>query len=81
MRDGAFVVPAEQGDGVTRLTAYVVAPGVTSETLLKALRQRVDAAFLPRPLHFVDALPRNATGKLPQEALMGLTTGLARKTG
>jgi acyl-coenzyme A synthetase/AMP-(fatty) acid ligase len=81
VRDGAFVVPAEQGDGVTRLTAYVVAPGVTSETLMKALRQRIDAAFLPRPLHFVDALPRNATGKLPQEALMGLTTGLARKTG
>jgi acyl-coenzyme A synthetase/AMP-(fatty) acid ligase len=81
VRDGTFVVPAEQGDGVTRLTAYVVAPGVTSETLMKALRQRIDAAFLPRPLHFVDALPRNATGKLPHEALAGLTAGLARKTG
>jgi len=81
VRDGTFVVPVEQADGVTRLTAYVVAPGVTSKTLMKALRQRIDAAFLPRPLHFVDALPRNATGKLPQEALAGLTTGLARKTG
>ncbi|HKA39305.1 MAG TPA: AMP-binding protein [Burkholderiales bacterium] len=81
VRDGTFVVPAEQGDGVTRLAAYVVAPGVTSETLMKALRRRIDAAFLPRPLHFVDALPRNATGKLPHEALAGLTTDLARKTG
>ena len=81
VRDGAFVPPAEQGEAVTRLTAYVVAPGVKSETLMKALRQRVDAAFLPRPLHFVEALPRNATGKLPHEALVELAAGLARKTG
>jgi acyl-coenzyme A synthetase/AMP-(fatty) acid ligase len=81
VRDGTFVVPREQGDGVTRLVAYVVAPGVASDTLMKALRQRIDGAFLPRPLHFVEALPRNATGKLPHEALAGLATGLARKTG
>ena len=81
VRDGTFVVPREQGDGVTRLAAYVVAPGVGSETLMRALRQRIDGAFLPRPLYFVDALPRNATGKLPHEALADLVTGLARKTG
>jgi acyl-coenzyme A synthetase/AMP-(fatty) acid ligase len=34
------------------------------------LRARVDAVFLPRPLHIVDALPRNATGKLPREILL-----------
>jgi acyl-coenzyme A synthetase/AMP-(fatty) acid ligase len=28
--------------------------------------------FLPRPLLFVARLPRNATGKLPQEALRAL---------
>jgi acyl-coenzyme A synthetase/AMP-(fatty) acid ligase len=69
VRDGAFVVPEEAGEAVTRLTAYVVAPGLTSEGLMDALRQRIDAAFLPRPLHFVDALPRNETGKLPQQSL------------
>ncbi|HSC96228.1 MAG TPA: beta-hydroxyacyl-ACP dehydratase, partial [Burkholderiales bacterium] len=58
------------------LTAYVVAPGLTSEALLAALRQRIDAAFLPRPLHFVDALPRNETGKLPQLALGQIAAGL-----
>ena len=69
MRDGVFVVP-EQGDGaVTRLMAFVVAPGMTREALMNALRERIDAAFLPRPLRLVDALPRNATGKLPREAL------------
>jgi acyl-coenzyme A synthetase/AMP-(fatty) acid ligase len=81
VRDGAFVVPEQEGEAVTRLTAYVVAPGLTSEALLAALRQRIDAAFLPRPLHFVDALPRNETGKLPRRALEEFETGLAERTG
>jgi acyl-coenzyme A synthetase/AMP-(fatty) acid ligase len=81
VRDGVFVAPEQEGEGVTRLMAYVVAPGLTSESLMNALRRRVDAAFLPRPLHFVDALPRNATGKLPRQALDELDAGLARKTG
>jgi len=79
--DGAFVVPEQEGEAVTRLAAYVVAPGLTSETLMNALRQRIDAAFLPRPLHFVDALPRNETGKLPRQALGEFETELARSAG
>lgn len=71
--DGAFFMPDElSADGVTRLTAFVVAPGVTAPAILAALRERVDPVFLPRPLLFVDALPRNATGKLPREALKEL---------
>jgi len=81
VRDGAFVVPEQEGEAVTRLTAYVVAPGLTGEAVIHALRQRIDAAFLPRPLHFVDALPRNETGKLPRRALSEFETELARKTG
>ncbi len=69
VRDGTFVVPEQEGETVTRLTAYVVAPGHTSETLMNELRQRIDTAFLPRPLCLVDALPRNATGKLPLQSL------------
>jgi len=34
--------------------------------------------FLPRPLLLVDRLPRNATGKLPQQALQGFATGQLR---
>lgn len=67
--DGAFVAPHEEGDAVVRLMAFVVAPGLTSEAVLEALRQRIDAAFLPRPLCFVDSLPRNAVGKLPRQPL------------
>lgn len=81
VRDGAFVVPEQEGETVSRLTAYVVAPGMSENALMKALRRRLDAAFLPRPLHFVEALPRNATGKLPRQAIAGLEVGLARKTG
>jgi acyl-coenzyme A synthetase/AMP-(fatty) acid ligase len=76
-----FVVPEQDRERVTRLAAYVVAPGVSSEVLMSALRERIDGAFLPRPLHFVDALPRNATGKLPRVALDAFETDFARKAG
>jgi acyl-coenzyme A synthetase/AMP-(fatty) acid ligase len=35
--------------------------------------------FLPRPLYFVDALPRNATGKLPRETLLRFAQTCAAK--
>lgn len=71
--DGAFYMPDESShDAVTRLAACVVAPGLTAETVFAALRERVDAVFLPRPLIFVEALPRNTTGKLPRAALKQL---------
>jgi acyl-coenzyme A synthetase/AMP-(fatty) acid ligase len=54
---------------VTRLAAFAVAPGLSAEFILSALRQRIDPAFLPRPLHLVESLPRNATGKLTRERL------------
>jgi acyl-coenzyme A synthetase/AMP-(fatty) acid ligase len=73
--DGVFLKPDTCGDDVARLAALVVAPGLRAEALLGALRARIDAAFLPRPLVFVDALPRNALGKLPRQALLDLLRG------
>lgn len=71
--DGAFFLPDEAGpDGITRLTAFVVAPGLSARQVGTALRQRVDAIFLPRPLVMVDRLPRNSTGKLPRADLLAL---------
>jgi acyl-coenzyme A synthetase/AMP-(fatty) acid ligase len=71
--DGAFFMPDDaQPDGVTRLTAFVVAPTLDGKELLAALRERVDAAFIPRPLYRVESLPRQLTGKLPREALQAL---------
>lgn len=74
--DGAFFWPEgerdEAADGVTRLVAFVVAPGMSLAQIQSGLRERIDAAFMPRPLYLLEALPRNATGKLPHDVLRGL---------
>jgi len=73
--DGAFFMPDGEecdGDTVTRLMAFVVAPGMQAAALRAALKQRVDAIFLPRPIVLVETLPRNSTGKLPREVLQAL---------
>lgn len=73
--DGTFFFPDDShasNTGVTRVAAFVVAPGLDATTLLEELRRRIDPVFLPRPLMFVERLPRNGTGKLPQEALREL---------
>jgi hypothetical protein len=71
--DGVFFMPeAEPDDHATRLCACVVAPGHTRQSLLAALRSRIDTAFLPRPLVFVERLPRNAASKLPRADLLAL---------
>jgi acyl-coenzyme A synthetase/AMP-(fatty) acid ligase len=72
VRDGVFVMGEAISGRVPRLMALVVAPGLTKATLLRELRQRLDLAFLPRPLVFVEALPRNDLGKLPRAELLAL---------
>ena len=75
--DGVFLQPEDtHATGVDRLTALVVAPGLTPADLTQALRERIDPTFLPRPLLFVDTLPRNATGKLPDQMARNLLTSL-----
>lgn len=73
VEDGAFFMPDDETpDGITRLAAAVVAPGLTPRELQAALRHRLDPVFLPRPLLFVEQLPRNATGKLTRSSLQAL---------
>ena len=69
VRDGVFVIPREGN----RLAAYVVAPGLSPGQIRDALRPHLDPAFLPRPIHFVDRLPRNEVGKLTRAVLDGLS--------
>ncbi len=78
--DGAFWMPPDdQADalGIVRLVAFVVAPTLTRGQIVEALRGRVDAAFLPRRVVRVDALPREATGKIAVARLAELA---ARRT-
>jgi acyl-coenzyme A synthetase/AMP-(fatty) acid ligase len=76
VQDGAFYMPDPDGsERVVRLAACVVAPGMEPADVLAALRERIDPVFLPRPLLFVEALPRNATGKLPRTSLQAMFQG------
>jgi acyl-coenzyme A synthetase/AMP-(fatty) acid ligase len=76
VKDGVFFVPDEPAGG--RLLAFAVAPGVSAGEIRAALRQRIDAVFLPRPLHLVAELPRGDSGKIPRRALAELAAALGR---
>jgi len=69
MVDGAFWLPDDEPDGVVRPVAFVVAPELSSQAIVQALRQRVEAVFVPRRVVHVAALPREATGKLTAHRL------------
>lgn len=80
--DGAFFMPDDQDaqpHHVTRLMAFVVAPGMQVSALQAALRERIDAIFMPRPIVLLDSLPRNSTGKLPRDTLVALAQAHQRK--
>ena len=80
--DGAFFVREEDessSTGVTRVAALVVAPNLDAAAVTEQLRKRIDPVFLPRPLLFVEALPRNDTGKLPHEALLSLAVNAMKR--
>ena len=76
VRDGVFLFPEKDEDPVTRLMAFVVAPGKSADQILGDLRTVIDPVFLPRPLYLVPNLPRNETGKLTRESLLELARQL-----
>jgi acyl-coenzyme A synthetase/AMP-(fatty) acid ligase len=78
VRDGAFIDGAAIGQ--KRLAAVVVAPGLSSEEIREALAERIDAAFLPRPLVLVDALPRDANGKLRLDTIASSALAAKRES-
>ena len=59
--DGVFFPSAVQPG---RLCALAVAPALSEGELRQRLAERIDAAFMPRPLILVAALPRDDRGKL-----------------
>lgn len=64
VEDGAFWLPDDVVEGVVRPVAFVVAPRLAARDIVAALRHHLEAAFVPRKVVHVDALPREATGKL-----------------
>ena len=70
VEDGVFFMPAnELVDGVTRLAAFAVAPGLSVVAVRAALRKLIDPIFMPRPLVLLQRLPRNSTGKVTRETI------------
>ena len=73
VEDAAVLQPEAASGGVAgvrRIAALVVAPGLTAEEITEHLSRSVEAAFLPRPLLLVPALPRNELGKITRERLL-----------
>lgn len=69
VQDGVFWLPDETPDAVVRPVAFVVAPGLGAREIAARLRERLDPVFVPRRILQVDALPRDATGKLGAQVL------------
>jgi acyl-coenzyme A synthetase/AMP-(fatty) acid ligase len=77
VQDGVFFAPEDlEANPAARLAAYVVAPGRTSAEIVAALRERVEAVFLPRPVVLLDRLPRNELGKITRRSLEALRDGM-----
>lgn len=73
VEDGVIFMPPGLASGrPERLAALVVAPQLDSEAIRSGLRAHVDEVFLPRPIRFVDRLPRTDAGKLPHQAVLTL---------
>ena len=69
IEDGAFWLPDDVTDGVVRPIAFVVAPTLRTADIVGALRERLEAVFVPRRVVQVASLPREGTGKLTARAL------------
>ena len=60
-----------------------VAPKMSVAAIRRALRERIDAIFMPRPLVLVAELPRDLNGKLTRATLDALIAshGAGRAAG
>jgi acyl-coenzyme A synthetase/AMP-(fatty) acid ligase len=79
--DAAMLLLDADSERGGRLCVFVVAPQLSGQAVLDALRPRLDEVFLPRPLYRVPRLPRNDTGKLPHSELLALLQRLRGDDG
>ena len=70
--DDAVVFRAPGATDSTRLAALVASRSLDSGAVRSALKSVLDPVFIPRPILGVSALPRSATGKLTQDAVLRL---------
>lgn len=70
VEDAAVSVVEVAGARGMETVALVVAPGLSPEQLRSELRRWLDPVVIPRRLRLVDALPREANGKLTRRRLL-----------
>jgi acyl-coenzyme A synthetase/AMP-(fatty) acid ligase len=68
--DGVVFMPEAGQQAIIRPVALVVGNGITKPQLSARFTEHLDPVFMPRPLLFVDALPREDNGKLPRAKLL-----------
>jgi len=76
--DAVVYLPDEDNEAA-RLTAFVIAEGLTTKQVLVELAKKVDSIFIPRPIYKVQSLPYSETGKLTQQALKYLSSQCRKK--
>ncbi len=69
--DGIFYQPTKE----KRVCALVVSK-LPKNSIMQALKQYIDPVFLPRPLYFVEKIPRNQMGKIVKSTVDQLLTSL-----
>ena len=73
VRDGVFCIPETDPErNVSRLAAFVVAPELRTRDIQSSLLRQLDPVFLPRPIVFLDVLPRDGNGKISASAMAEL---------
>lgn len=77
--DGVVFMPEAGQQAVTRPVALVVGKDITKQQLSARFSAHLDPVFMPRPLLFVDALPREDNGKLPRGKLLAFYQQLRNK--
>lgn len=72
VEDAAVLAVDVEGPRGQETLAAVVAPGLGAEQLRAELRRWLDPVVIPRRIRLVDALPREANGKLTRKRLLEL---------
>jgi acyl-coenzyme A synthetase/AMP-(fatty) acid ligase len=71
--DGVVFLPTEDStSSINRPAALIVASSVKKEMLIAHFAKHIDPVFMPRPILWVNSLPREQNGKLTRAKLLAL---------
>lgn len=76
VEDGVVLQPSQFSESASeRLAALIVAPDVSSSEIRRHLARSISSVFIPRPLVFLESIPRDKTGKLKASEFLRLLQG------